>query len=165
MELKFPRLTCVAIILVLTPISTFGVFLTTVPNIVARLVGAIFLCFIALAVVGSFYGLVRNKPFVVINDDGIEDVRLKIGIITWDDIRSLEVKKLKGLFYICIDLHVPEKFFSRLPTWTQHIIHRRHPRDFGILSINIGNLRPSSKEVMQYSILRHPELYRDSNRS
>ena len=165
MELKFPRLTCVAIVVVFTPITSFAVFLVTIPHIVARVVGAIFLCLFVFTLVSSLYRLIYNKPYVVINDEGIEDVRLKIGIISWDDIRSLEVRKLKGLPHICIGLQFPEKFFSRFPAWRQHIIRSRHPRDSDILSINIGNLRPSSKEVMQYFILRHPECYRDSNRS
>ena len=96
------------------------------------------MCFFAVVHVAALYRFIHNKAYVVINDEGIEDVRLKIGIISWGDVRSLEVRKLKGLPHICIDLHFPEKFFSRLPTWSQHITRSRHPRDSDIFSINFG---------------------------
>ena len=41
-ELKFPRLTCVAIIVAFTPFTAFAVFAAIQPDIVARLVGGFF---------------------------------------------------------------------------------------------------------------------------
>src|SRR5437870_3398973 len=67
-------------------------FCTTLPELTPRVAGWVGLAlfspgFVALPVMVS-----RTDPQVVINEEGIEDRRKKIGVIRWEDIQSLSVR-------------------------------------------------------------------------
>lgn len=154
MELRFPRTTCVALVFVLTFLGMFACFLVTLPSVLAKSVGVIFLIIIVPGVVGAIYRFFFNIPFVLINDAGIEDKRLKIGIIPWEEIHRLEVRRVKGLDYLCVSLHHPDRFTSKYSTRVMRIAKV----ESGTLPISLANLRPSSRAVKNYLKQYHPLL-------
>lgn len=64
------------------------------------------------------YRLLRGfgpNPCVVLDAEGIEDKRLKVGVIRWRDIRRPLIRSLSGAEYVCLELHDPEAYKSRMP--------------------------------------------------
>ena len=53
------------------------------------------------------------KPAVIVDHVGIEDTRSRIGIIPWEDIRSLRVEKSVFGTFLCIVVDEPEKVSVR----------------------------------------------------
>ncbi len=51
---------------------------------------------------------------VIINSEGIEDVRLGCGIIRWSDIESVSLEKTRYASWLNIGLISPEKYYSKL---------------------------------------------------
>jgi hypothetical protein len=58
-----------------------------------------------------------KDPVIIIDDQGILDKRLKVGVIRWTDIRHAVPTTLQGIEYISLDLHDMKLYESRRPLW------------------------------------------------
>ena len=61
---------------------------------------------------------------VVIDDAGIRDSMLPVGIIGWDEIRDASVQTISGLQVVELVVRDPERFIRRLPTGRQFIARK-----------------------------------------
>ena len=58
------------------------------------------------------------EPMIVINDEGVFDERLRVGVIRWEDIRRIKSICLnRGLYFISLELHNRKTYESRRPLW------------------------------------------------
>jgi hypothetical protein len=90
-----------------------------------------------------------DDPCIVLNDEGVFDRRLKIGVIRWDDIRRIEWYNLHGAQYISLDLHNLQTYDARRPTWLKLISQVQ--RGFGMSSVAISTsgLDMDSQTILQ----------------
>ena len=84
-----------------------------------------------LLVVFLLYKVVRGKskdPCIVLDDEGVFDRRLKVGVISWDDIRKIKLYDRDEGHYISLELHDALKYEARQPSWVRLIsmAHRLH---------------------------------------
>ena len=56
-------------------------------------------------------------PCIVINDEGIHDKRLQMGIICWSDIERVRMHGVGGAYFISLDLSKREQYLSRQPLY------------------------------------------------
>lgn len=71
----------------------------------------------ALAVV-LIFNLIKgqsNEPAIVLNDEGVFDRRLKVGVIRWEDIRRISSHDVEGAHYISLELHDQKAYEDRRP--------------------------------------------------
>ena len=129
-------------------------FLAAEPNLIAKSIGIVFLILSGLAIVVAIINIIFNKPLVLITEDGIEDKRLKLGIIPWEEIQRLEIRRIKGLDYLCMSLHHPDRFTPKSPSR----VVRSGKVEKGTLPIELANLRPSGRAVKDYLWQNHPLL-------
>jgi hypothetical protein len=125
-------------------------FCTTLPDLVARVAGWIGVGFFGLGFIAIPVMWFRTGPQIVINDEGIEDRRLKIGMIPWEDIRSLSLGSVNSTTFLCIEVIDPEKYLSRLPRWKRSLAKANTALGFPALTIGFSGLSPGVKEVWQY---------------
>jgi len=92
-----------------------------------------------IALVTLLIKLIRGQtkePIVVVDERGVFDRRLKIGVIDWDDIRRIRSYSLSGAQYISLELHSPAKYTARRPFWLGAI--SQVYRFFGMSTIAIS---------------------------
>ncbi|HKU76561.1 MAG TPA: STM3941 family protein [Pyrinomonadaceae bacterium] len=94
-----------------------------------------------LVVVFLLYKVVRGEskdPCIVLDDEGVFDRRLKIGVISWDDIRKIKLYDRDEGRYISIELHNAQKYQARQPAWMRLIsmAHRLHGMSATSISTN-----------------------------
>ena len=77
-----------------------------------------------------------KKPIIILDDNGVFDRRLKVGVIEWGDIRRMKSYSLSGAEYISLELHNMKKYASRRPLWLGAISQVQ--RVFGMTSIAIS---------------------------
>ena len=72
-----------------------------------------------LAIVLLFSALRGDSkdPCIVIDEQGVLDRRLKVGVIRWEDIRRITLHSLSGAEYISLDLHNMNTYEARRPAW------------------------------------------------
>jgi len=58
-----------------------------------------------------------KDPVIIIDEQGIFDKRLKVGVIPWADIRRAVPTSLQGVEYISLDLHDMKIYEARRPLW------------------------------------------------
>jgi hypothetical protein len=75
-------------------------------------------------------------PCIVLNDEGVFDRRLKVGVIRWDDIRRMKWHNLQGANYISLELHNHETYDARRPAWLKLVSQVQ--RGFGMSSLAIS---------------------------
>jgi hypothetical protein len=125
-------------------------FCTTLPGLTPRVVGWIGVGFFGLGFIAFPVMFFRTGPQVVINDEGIEDRRLKIGVIRWEDIQSLSIGSVNSAKFLCIEVADPERYLSRLPRWSRPLRAATEALGFPSLTIGFSGLSPGLKEVWAY---------------
>ena len=125
-------------------------FCTTLPDLAPRVFGWIGVAFFGLGFIAIPVMLFRTGPQIVINDEGIEDRRMKIGVILWDDIRSLSIGAVNSTKFLCVDVADPQKYLSRLPPWKRRLAAANGSLGFPPLSISCSGLSPGVEEVWAY---------------
>jgi hypothetical protein len=75
------------------------------------------LVFFALGTVVIPLRLLRRGPVVIIDDAGVLDRRLGVGLIPWQDISSVSISQIRNQRFISLWLRNEEHYLSRWPTW------------------------------------------------
>jgi hypothetical protein len=99
----------------------------------------IFWILVPIAFISFLYKLIRGQskvPIIILDEQGVFDRRLKVGVIEWDDIRRIRSYSLSGAEYISLELHNAKKYESRRPLWLGAISQVQ--RLFGMTSIAIS---------------------------
>lgn len=135
-------LTCVMV--------SLSYFCTTLPGLTPPVVGWIGVGFFGLGFIAFTVMFFRAGPQVVINDEGIEDRRHRIGIIRWEDIRSLSIGSVNSAKFLCVEVTDPGRYVSRLPRWGRSLTAASEALGFPALTIGFSGLSPGLKEVWAY---------------
>ena len=93
--------------------------------------------------------LVDRRPRIVIDDNGVLDRTLKVGIINWEDIRSAFLKRSAGQPFICLDLVDPGKYTGRLSPLVRGMVQLNHKLGFTDLSLNLGGTEVNPDQVLE----------------
>ncbi len=125
-------------------------FCTTLADPFARVIGWAGVGFFGLGFIALPVMFFRTGPQVIINEDGIEDRRLKAGVIRWDDIAELFIASIGGSAFLCIVVADPEHYLSRLPAWKRAFAVANEPLGFPPLTITFAGLSPGLTEVCEY---------------
>ncbi len=78
---------------------------------------------LAVTIVIAFVQAVRQlsdrDPCVVITDQGINDKRLRMGMIRWSDVEQVRMQGVAGAYFISLELSNREQYLSRLSAFTR----------------------------------------------
>lgn len=140
-------------------------FCTTLPGLIPQVVGWIGVGFFGLGFIALPVMFFRTGPQIVINDEGIEDRRLKIGVIQWGDIRSLSIGSVNSAKFLCVGLSDPERYLNRLPRWRRSLTAAVEALGFPALTISFSGLSPGLKEVWAYLHARDSRRYASEPRA
>ena len=66
----------------------------------------------------------EEQERVVIDDSGIRDSMLPVGVIGWDEIRGASVQKVGSIEVVALELHDPERVIRRLSGARQFIARK-----------------------------------------
>jgi hypothetical protein len=102
----------------------------------------------ALILISLFWP--KPLPIVVINDRGIWDRRLNIGVIQWTDILDAQIE-MDGQF-ICLRVRNPEAYVSKLPDSQRKKMEFHQSLGFRMLNIEVKDL--------EINVLRTVEVIR-----
>jgi hypothetical protein len=84
-----------------------------------------------------------NAPIIVINNQGIFDRRLGIGVIPWEEINGSELVIERRIQCIALQLHQPDMWIQKLPRSSQlelKVLQTYRGLKFDEIYINIGAL-------------------------
>jgi hypothetical protein len=85
---------------------------------------------IVVVVLSGTYSVVQLRALgeederVVIDDGGIRDSMLPVGVIGWDEVRGASVQRIGNVEVVSLQLRDPEHVISRLPSARQFIARK-----------------------------------------
>lgn len=90
-------------------------------------------------VIALLFNALRGQssgPCIILDEHGVFDKRLKLGVIRWADIRRVSCHSLEGAEYVCLDLHDMKAYEARRPRLLRTLsnVHRV----FGMSTIAIS---------------------------
>ena len=132
-------------------------FLATQPGVFSKVMGWIGIAFFGLGFVTIPVMFFRRGPQVIINDEGIDDRRSKLGVIRWDDIRSVSIGSVNSAKFLCIDLLDPDRYVTRLPRFAQSLTRANKMLGFPAFTISFSGLTPGLTEAFEYAHARSPD--------
>jgi hypothetical protein len=100
----------------------------------------------------------RVRPVLFFTDQGIEDKRLNIGVIPWEEIRGISVTRLKHSTLLGVDVIDPEKYLAKMPGWQQAIFRANKLGGLPPITMGLGYLEPGVNEVVAYLRNRVPVI-------
>jgi hypothetical protein len=70
---------------------------------------------VAIALVQALRKISDRGPCVIINEEGINDKRLGLGVIRWSDIESVRMHGVGGAYFISLELFDDQTYLQRQP--------------------------------------------------
>ena len=94
----------------------------------------------------AFYFLVgafrkpTTDPVIILNEKGLFDRRLKVGVIQWDDIRRIKSYSISGAEFIFLELRNLNTYQSRRPLWLRLLAQGQRAIGTSPIAIATNNL-------------------------
>jgi hypothetical protein len=92
---------------------------------------------------------VSYQKRLVINEDGIVDSRLGVGLIPWSDILEAHLESKYNNAYICLKVRSPEKFLDRLPQEKRSRVLNSHKLGFTHFNVSISGVDVNPIDLLQ----------------
>jgi hypothetical protein len=98
--------------------------------------------------------MLNRKPRITINDSGIEDRKLGVGKILWEDIESVELRRVFATSFIVLKLANKEKYLEKLDAKGTVVSKLNKKLGSGELNLNL-NLVDMKPKAIHEIILKH----------
>jgi len=94
------------------------------------------------------------RPRLIIDEYGILDRTLGVGIIPWSDIDGAYVKSISGNNFICLIVRDPGTYAQRLSPLRRAMSSVNQALGFTDISINLSGVNASTDEVFELVMKR-----------
>lgn len=104
---------------------------------------------VAISIPLILWANVSYQKRLVINEDGITDSRLGVGLIPWNEIVDAHLESQYNNDYICLKLRSPDKFLSRLPPEKRIRVTNSHKLGFTGFNVSISGVDVDPIDLLQ----------------
>lgn len=70
---------------------------------------------VVIALVMALKQLSQRGPVIIINEVGIDDKRLGLGVIRWTDIEGVRMHGVAGAYFISLDVSNAQQYLAKQP--------------------------------------------------
>ncbi len=91
-----------------------------------------------------------SAAVLVMNEEGITDRRLGVGLMLWTDILEVQIESRYSSQFICLRMQDPEKYISRLSGAKLANIRHSHNLGFTMLNIDVNAFDIDPLELMEH---------------
>lgn len=98
--------------------------------------------------------LFDNRPRIVINERGITDRMLGVGLIAWSDIEDAYTASINNNVFICLELRNTDDYLQRLAPLKRKITKANTALGFTPLSLNLSGVQADPDEVLELILLK-----------
>jgi hypothetical protein len=117
-------------------------------NGVPTLFGCAYIGFGAILLIISFWMMLDNRPRVVIDDAGIDDRVMGIGVIRWADVSEAFLLYDHQTTYMCLELRNPEQYLERMSSSQRAMSSWDRLLGYTEFSINITGLDRRADDIL-----------------
>lgn len=106
--------------------------------------------------------LLDSRPRLIIDDRGIFDRTLGVGVIPWSEIVDAFPRTIASCRFVCLVLRQPEEYLSRLPRRRRPFASLNRELGFTDFSINLIDIGVDPAELCEL-IMKRASLEREHN--
>jgi hypothetical protein len=92
--------------------------------------------------------VVAVRPRLVIDERGVFDRTLGVGVIPWSEIVAVAPRRMVGYPFVGLTLRDPSAFTRRLPAWQRVLTRGNRAVGFEPLNLNLGGLPVDLERVV-----------------
>ncbi|MCG3201558.1 MAG: hypothetical protein NFCOHLIN_01428 [Gammaproteobacteria bacterium] len=126
-----------------------GVFLVASESGAGHWVGWMCIVFFGTGILLFVRQLVDTQPRVVLDEAGVLDRTLGVGVIPWSDIGSSYVRTIHGGDFVCLVLHNPERWIAKLSETQRALVEANEKLGFQPLNINLSGTAADAAMVQE----------------
>ena len=127
-------------------------------GLIATVAGWFGFVFFGLAFLKILWDLLHPATKVIINDDGIEDRRWRVGVVPWEEITEIDLRRIGSAKFLCIEVLDPGKYVGRMSGIHRFCVWANGLLGFPPITITFTGLSPSIDEAWKYIKTTHPPL-------
>lgn len=98
--------------------------------------------------------LFDSKPRLVLNDHGVFDRTLGIGVIPWEEIIGAELKSIQGNHFVCLQIRNPERWLGQISPLKRAMVSANQKLGFSLLNLNLGEINADPLAVYDLILKR-----------
>ena len=121
-------------------------------NILCKTVSVIGVLFFGLCFVVCIRDWLRKGPVLIINEEGIDDKRLRTGLIPWDEVDYIKVADMEagGHSNRFLSVHVDDedKYLARMPGYRRMFARFSPSMGYSVVSIPFNTLSPGLDDAI-----------------
>jgi len=93
--------------------------------------------------------LIDSRPRLVIDDQGILDRTLGVGLIPWSEITGAYLSSMRENSFICLETRNPERWLERLSPVKRVMTYGHKALGFAALNLNFAATDADPSEVLE----------------
>ncbi len=113
--------------------------------------------FFAACSIVFIWQIIDSRPRLVIDDNGIFDRTLRIGIISWADIEDAYLASINRQSFICLKLKDENKYLSKMTAIGKAIKSANIALGFQPININLSSLAVEPEQICELIIKKAAE--------
>lgn len=88
------------------------------------------------------------RPRLVIDDAGVLDRTLGIGLIRWDEVRGTALDFVDGKEFVCLQVQNPEKSDSNVPAGRRKLAAANRDAGFAEVTLDLSGVSMATEDVV-----------------
>lgn len=89
----------------------------------------------------------NTQPRLVLNDEGVFDRTLGVGIIPWTEITGATLRSVNRNYFICLEVRNPKRWTARMPPLKRAMVSANKALGFAALNLNLSAIAADPMEV------------------
>ena len=127
-----------------------SVFCAQQPRTDAVVFGWLGVCFFSLGILAMLRQLMQRGALFIIDKNGIEDRRSRLGLIEWADIKRFSITSMKSQKFLGIEVRAPGKYLDRLPKIGRAAAKANRALGFPEITLSFGGLTHTVDDVWTF---------------
>ena len=97
----------------------------------------------------SIWQILDSRPRLIIDELGVLDRTLGVGLIAWDDIEAAYVRSINGNDFICLELKNAEEYAQKLSKVKRAMAAANRNLGFTDFNLNLSGVDARTEEVFE----------------
>jgi hypothetical protein len=141
-RLKYALLLIIAIGFVLA-----GAFIVAFDTTGEAWLGWLSIVFFGAGIPLFLWQLLDARPRLIIDEKGVFDRTLGVGVIPWPEITGAYLRSIKSADFICLELRNPAPWLERLSPIKRAMASANEALGFSALNLNLSGLAVDARQV------------------
>jgi hypothetical protein len=147
--IKSSKLRYVLLLIIAIGFVVLGLFILTYGKASDAWIGWMSIVFFGACIPLFAWQLVDSRPRLVLDDQGILDRTLGVGVIPWSEITGAYLRSIQGNNFICLEVRNPEHWLEHLSPIKRLMASANRALGFTALNLNLSGVAADPSQILE----------------